>query len=347
MKKFLIAALATTTMTSAAQAGVLNLDLRADYNATTYDKSTQPDQSKFAFKTGRLDYLGNATQDLSFRVRLAFNKSANQQVDTAQTAVEYAFLTHKMSEMFALSVGRFNTEFGGFEGATSGADLYMLSQFYTGRGPAGALGGGNLGTTDLLYMTGAKGTFTFGGHNLHILATNESETLAGPTATQNTMMMGAIWRGTWTEDKAFMTNLSYHTLNGPTDGDKHQFMTAGLMWNAKPVSVQLDYLMSEAKLDSGDKDTVTSIVGKLAYSGWEQWTPRLEVQSSEEKREIGGAQTNKFMGYGAVLEYKPYTDTNFRYHLAYNNVKQEPETGDDITSQEVVLGARLMADFLK
>ncbi|MGE9744951.1 porin [Bdellovibrio bacteriovorus] len=349
MKKFLIAALATTTMTSAAQAGTLNLDLRADYNSTTYDESSQPDVSKFYFKTGRLDYMGKATEDLSFRVRLAFNKSATQLVDSAQTAVEYAFLTHKMSDVFALSVGRFNTEFGGFEGATSGADLYLTSQFYTGRGPDGALGGANLGTSDLLYMTGAKGTFTFGGHNVYLMMTNESDnaTAVGPTSTQNTTMAGAVWRGAWTEDKALMTNLSYHTMNGPSDGDKHQFMTAGVMWNAKPAMVSVDYLMSEAKLDAGEKDTVTSIVAKFAYTGWEQWTPRLEFQTSEEKLEIGGEATNKFVGYGAVLEYKPYTDTNFRYHLAYANVKEEPEAGDDITSQEVVLGARLMADFLK
>ncbi|MFV8248298.1 porin [Bdellovibrio bacteriovorus] len=350
MKKFLIAALATTTMTSAAQAGTLNLDLRADYNSTSYDESALKDFSKFYFKTGRLDYSGKATEDLSFRVRLAFNKSATQlSTDSAQTAVEYAFLTHKMSDMFALSVGRFNTEFGGFEGATSGADLYLTSQFYTHSGPNGALGGENYGTSNLLYMTGVKGTLTFGDQNVYLMATNEKEDEAlagGETFDQNTSMMGIVWRGGWME-KALMTNLSYHTMNGAASGDKHQFMTAGVMWNAKPVMFSLDYLMSEAKLDAGEKDTVTSIVAKFAYTGWEQWTPRLEVQSSEEKLEIGGEATNKFIGYGAVLEYKPYTDTNFRYHLSYNNVKEEPEAGDDITSQEIVLGARLMADFLK
>ncbi|AFY00157.1 porin [Bdellovibrio bacteriovorus] len=349
MKKFLIAALATTTMTSAAQAGTLNLDLRADYNSTSYDESPLQDFSKFYFKTGRLDYQGKATEDLSFRVRLAFNKSATQlATDSAQTAVEYAFLTHKMSEMFALSVGRFNTEFGGFEGATSGADLYLTSQFYTMSGPAGALAGDNFGTANLLYMTGVKGTLTFGDQNVYIMATNEKadEGAAGAAFDQNTSMMGIVWRGGWME-KALMTNLSYHTMNGVASGDKNQFMTAGVMWNAKPMMFSLDYLMSENKLDAGDKDTVTSIVAKFAYTGMEQWTPRLEFQTSEEKREIGVEETNKFIGYGVVVEYKPYTDTNFRYHLSYNNVKEEPETGDDITSQEIVLGARLMADFLK
>ncbi|UXR65312.1 OprO/OprP family phosphate-selective porin [Bdellovibrio bacteriovorus] len=323
-----------------------------------YRDSALKDFTKFYFKTGRLDYQGKATDDLSFRVRLAFNKDATTGVDSTQTAVEYAFLTHKMSDMFSLSVGKVNSDIGGFEGATSGADLYLTSQFYTLKGPNGDLAtraataagtGHNIGTTDLLYMTGVKGTFTFADQNITLLATDEATPVraSGVAAEQNSSLMGAIWRGAFM-DKAFMTNLSYHTMNGPADGDKHQLMAAGVMWNANPWMFSADYLMSEFKEDaSGDKDTVTSIVAKFAYSGWEKWTPRLEFQTSEEKIEIGGTATNKFIGYGAVLEYKPYTDTNFRYHLAYNNVKEEPETGDDITSQEIVLGARLMADFLK
>lgn len=348
MKKFLIAAIATT-VASTAHAGSLNLDLRADYNSTTYTDSSQKDFTKFYFKTGRLDYQGKANDDLSFRVRLAFNKDATRlNTDSAQTAVEYAFLTHKMSEYFSLSAGRFNTEFGGFEGATSGADLYLTSQFYTRKGPNGNLAAGVFGTADLLYMTGVKGTFTFGDQSIHVLGTNEKFKEAATPMDQNQSMYGAIWRGAFME-KALMTNLSYHTMNGPADGDTNQFMAAGVMWNSKPVMVSLDYLMSEFKEDaSGDKDTVTSIVAKFAYSGWEQWTPRLEVVSSEEKLETAGTVTNKFMGYGAVLEYKPYTDVNFRYHLAYNYQKEELDAGgDDPVSQEIVLGARLMADFLK
>lgn len=356
MKKFLIAVVATSTMASASQAGSLSLDMRADYNSTTYTDSSQKDFTKFYFKTGRLDYQGKAGEDLAFRARLAFNKDATPGVDASQTAVEYAFLTHKASDLVSISVGKFNTDFGGFEGATSGADLYLTSQFYTLRGPNGNLetraagAGTNLGTSDLLYMTGVKATLTFADQNVFLMATNESNVANanGPSTTQNTSLYGAVWRGAFM-DKAFMTNLSYHTLNGPVDGDRHQFATAGVMWNAKPVMFSADYLMSEFKEDaSGDKNTVTSIVTKVAYTGWEQWTPRLEFISSEEKIEIGGSKANKFMGYGAVLEYKPYTDTNFRYHLAYNNVTAQLDAGgDDPNSQEIVLGARLMADFLK
>ncbi|WP_415062335.1 porin [Bdellovibrio sp.] len=346
MKKFLIASLAMTAMAASAHAGSLSLDMRADYNSTTYkDTPTGKDSTKFYFKTGRLDYQGKATEDLSFRARLAFNKDgASKDPDKTQTAVEYAFLTHKMSDMFSLSAGKFNTEFGGFEGATSGADLYLTSQFYNTTGKSATL----LGTANLLYMTGVKGTISYEGQQFHLLATNEPDTKAGDVATQNSSMYGAVWRGAFME-KALNFNVSYHTLAGATKDDKHQFTAVGVMWNSSPMMVSVDYLMGEHKTDAtGFKDSMNSIVGKIAYTGFEQWTPRLEVVSSEEK--IGGTTdlTNKYMGYGVVAEYKPIKDTNFRYHVAYNNITSDLDgVTDKAIKDEVVVGARLMADFLK
>lgn len=344
MKSFLTTALAITAMTSAAHAGSLNLDMRADYNSTTYKDSATADSSKFYFKTGRLDYSGKAMDNLSFRARIAFNKSTTSGIDSSHAAVELAYLTHKMSDNFSLTAGKFNTEFGGFEGATSGADLYMTSPFYTPTGNATTL----LGTKDLLYMTGAKATLTFGGNQIHLMATNETDTKAGPVATQNSNMYGVTWKGAFME-KALNFTLSHHMMAGPVKDDKHAYSAAGVMWNSAPVAVSVDYLMGEFKTDStGFKDSLTSIVAKLAYTDLEGITPRIEFASSEEK--IGGAtdKTNKYTTIGAVVEYKPYNDVNFRYHLAYNNTKSALDgVAKDAIKDEVVVGARIMADFLK
>ncbi len=297
-----------------------------------------------------MDYQGKALEDLSFRVRLSFVKAGTTQApEGAQQALEYAYLNHKMSDFFSLTIGKFNTEFGGFEGAANGADLYLTSEYYTRTGPNGALAANVLGTKDLLYMTGVKATFSFEGQQVHLMGTNEASdgTSAGPTGTQNSQLYGIDWKGAFLE-KALNFNLSYHTMAGPTKDDKHQFVAAGVMWNSSPVMASVEYLSTEFKSDAAGKtDSLHSIVGKIAYTGMDQWTPRVEVISTEEKLEIAGAGTNKYMGFGVVAEYKPYTDTNFRYHIAYSNVKETPEAGDDITKQEVVLGARLYADFLK
>ena len=47
------------------------------------------------------------------------------------------------------------------------------------------------------------------------------------------------------------------------------------------------------------------------------------------------------------MEFKPITDVNFNYHLAFNDTKLELENGTTAKRQEVVAGVRFMADFLK
>ncbi|MNL31201.1 hypothetical protein D3C87_1529770 [compost metagenome] len=53
------------------------------------------------------------------------------------------------------------------------------------------------------------------------------------------------------------------------------------------------------------------------------------------------------MGYGLVAEYAPKKEETFRYHIAVNQVTEMPDAGDDITRTEVLVGTRLLADFLK
>lgn len=344
MKNIFNCVLGLLLLSSASHAGSLNLDMRADYSSVTNTDLNTPDQTRFYFKTGRLDYIGKANEDISFRVRWTFNKDTSRQVDEVHQGIELAYLTQKFNDHFSLTAGKFNTDFGGFEGGTSGADLYMLSQFYRASGRSPNL----LSTSELLYLTGAKATFTHGEQLLHIMATDEPDKKAGEPKEQNSNMFGIVYRSLFLE-KSLGFNLSYHFLPGASKDDKHQFTTIGLLWDSAPVRITVDYLMNEFKADAtGYKDSVNSLVAKVSYTGWEFWTPRIGFISSEET--IGGNidKTNRYTGYEAIFEYKPYKETNFRYHLAYNNMKS---TGDDYpqdgTREEVIAGARLMADFLK
>lgn len=344
MKRIFKYALGFLLISVTGYAGTVNLDMRADYSSVTNTDLGTPDQTRFYFKTGRLDYIGKVNEDLSFRVRWTFNKDTNRQVDNVQQGIELAYLTQKLSDRFSLTAGKVHTEFGGYEGGTSGADLYMLSQFYSASGKSLNL----LSTSELLYMTGAKGTLNYQDQVLHILATDEPDKKAGDTKEQNSTMFGAIYRGLYL-DKSLGLNLSYHFLPGPSKDDKHQFTTVGVLWDSSPVKVTVDYLMNEYKQDStGYKDSLNSLVAKVAYTAWEKWTPRIAFISTEETIGAASDKTNRYTGYEAVFEYKPYKDTHFRYHVAYNNMKS---TGDDFpkdgTREEIIVGARLMADFLK
>lgn len=347
MKKILLVILAIF-ITTAAQGGQLNLEVRTDYNSKTYENSAEADTTRFFFKTGRFDFQGQASENLSFRLRFAFTKDTTRvSPDSAQPAVDYAFVTHQMTESFALTAGKFNTDVGGFEGGSSSADLYLTSEAYSRTGPRGPLTASVMGTSDILYMTGVKGIFSLKNQEIHILATNETSSGAGATATQNSSLMGAIWRGNVLE-KSLRLNLSYHTMKGPAVDDLYQFAAVGFLWRGDILVAQMDLLNYEFKDGAASKkDSLTSVVGKINYTGWEKWIPRFELTSSEEKIEISSSTKNKFLGLGAVLEYLPYSDAHFRYHIAYNRVEEQPEVGDNITRQEVFLGIHLIADFLK
>ncbi len=349
MKKLVTLFATILAMTPVAFAGSLNLDTRVDYQSINYNTEVgQPNYSHFYFKTGRLDYKGKVNDDLSFRVRWAFNKDSSGKSVRENTfsAVELGYITQKMSDVFSLSVGKYNTEFGGWEGATSSPDLYLTSEFYTGKGVNGSnLADTTLNASDLRYMTGAKAQFTFADQNIWLMTANadKDEVDGAGKFQQNYTMNGLAWKGGFL-DKALNFAASYHMMNR-SENDKYAFMAAGIKWDAKPIYASLDYLVSAH--ETTGTDNLTSIVGKLAYTGMENWIPRLEVTSSEEKQEIGVNQTTKFMGYGAVLEYVPSTENVFRYHAAYNMTTEEPPTGNNKERTEFVVGARLMADFLK
>lgn len=356
MIKFLITALAVSMLTSMAH-GSINLDFRADYNSTEYkdDADTIPGSARFYLKTGRIDYKGKLNEDLSFRARWAFNKNATVATkDNTTTAIELAYLEHKFNDSFSLQLGKVNSEIGGFETGTSSADLYLTSENYT-RSTISRATPSTLTNLQVLYMTGVKGTFNFEGQNIHVLLTDNTSdtTSAAPSgatiSNQNRGMMGLAWKGSFLE-KTLGTVLSYYEAspNGGNGDDKHTWISGGVKYDMSPVTAYIEYHSANYKDGaSGDNNTLTSIVFKAAYTGFEEWTPYIEYFNSEDKREIGTATTDKYNGYGFVAEWAPKKENTFRYHLAYNIVNEELEEGTKYTKNEFVVGARLMADFLK
>lgn len=352
---------------SAHAANTLGYDFRGDWQSVDYnDEAARPDFTRFYLKTGRLYFKGSVNDRFSYDLRWGFYKPAvdtaapaNSARDSLNSSVEYASITDKMSDWFSLTLGKVNAEIGGFEGASSGADLYMVSPYYQ-HSAVKALDGKNVGinqsgSSNILYSSGAKGDFTFADtqHIYLMVLNNITDSTEGGSFNQNRGLLGITWKGGFM-DKALTGLLSYHVVN-PQNGDKddqHQFMSAGVKYDDANWVGSLEYNMTEYKDGaSGKKDSVFAAIAKFGYK-LDAWTPRLELFTSEEKTEtLAENGTNKFMGYGAVLEYKP-TPENVRYHLAVNNITSSPfatstRSDKDQTRMEIVLGARLYGDFLK
>ncbi len=363
--------LATTLSTGAYAANSIGYDFRGDYNSTSYNEAAQlPGYQKLHLKTGRLYFKGTLNERVSYELRWGFYKPSVESVNTTtgvpsnasrdglNSSIEYANITDKMSDMFSLQLGKLSSDIGGLDGATSGADLYMVSPNYAHSAVTTLSVGKNLGfnqsgANNLLYTTGAKGDFAFSPEqHLYLVFSNnvgDSVDTAGKF-NQNRGLMGVIWKGSFME-KALSAIASYHEISpqgAATDpGNKHSFYSAGVKYDDPQWLGSLDYTTTDYKDGaSSNKDTLWSAVAKF---GWKMdaWTPRLELFTAEEKIGITAPyDTNKYMGYGAIVEYKP-TPENFRYHLAYNSITTKPQTGSDQIKSEIVLGARLFGDFLK
>lgn len=372
MKNKLLALFGLLALSTAAHANTLDYDFRGDWTSLDYNDAainnasapTVQDNTRFYLRVGRLQYKGNLNDRFSYVGRLAFNKAStdtgvnNAKRDQLNASVEYAFITDKMSDMFSLTLGKFYTEIGGIEGATSGADLYSVSPNYSHVGTKTLLGK-NIGVNEggsknILYMAGAKGIFTFAEtQNVILVAANNigaDPVDSNGAFNQNRGLMGVIWRGGFM-DKTLTGTLSYHeaspqTATGNKD-DKDTFISAGLKYESNWVG-SIEYNTTEYKDGaSGNKDTLWSGILKVGYK-WDQWTPRLEFITSEEKSEIAALGTTKVGVIGAILEYKP-TAENVRYHIALASTTQKPPSGggDDMTRMDITLGARLYGDFLK
>lgn len=366
MKKFLMATLATTAMAASAHAGSISYDFRGDYQSQDYNNAaiagTKQDTSKFYFKIGRVDFKGNLNDDTSYRLRWGFYSTPTYTTrDNVNTQIQLAYVTQKLGAGFSLTLGKMASQIGGFEAATSGADLYLTSQAYTSTlGGVGHLY--NTGAANILYMTGARAEYNFADtQTIGIMAFNPAQdhTTGGNFDQEAANAFGIVYQGAFV-DKALGIMASYHELYGTNTGatsvaastadDKSDIWGVGIKWDTTPILLQLDYVGQNAKYASGT-DKMTSFIFKAAYTGWENWTPRIEVTNDEQKLETASAQapvgTNKYMGYGAVVEYKPRKDDIFRYHVAYSYTKLSPDSGSDQTRQEIVVGTRLLGDFLK
>ena len=354
-----------------AQAGSLSLDLRADMNSTNYNEKAElgnagisddtSDFTKFYIQTGRLDYKGKLNDDTSFRLRWRFagkDQGAMSKRDSANSTLDYAYVDHKISDMFSITAGKISGAVGAFEGSTSGADMYFTSEAYNG---TSFLNSGTrlVGFTNNLYTTGVQGTFSMAGQDLMVQSTNSDNSIGRSSSvgngdvlensklSQNKTMTGVIYKGAFLE-KTLNVILSNHFQNFNSD-TKTDLTAFGLQYKTEELTAMVEYFVNKYKSLSGTStlnDQLTSTVVTVKYT-LGQWTPVLKFSSSEEKLDGTTEVKNKYTSYGAAVEFKPKAEDNFRYHIAYNSRTMKPDGSDDKSMQEVMVGMKILADFLK
>lgn len=343
MKKLLIV-MAAIAAASTSFAGKLNLDARVDSDSATYNTdSGLPGYQKYYLQTGRIDWNGTANEDLSYRVRLRFNKNQGtvNTRDSLNDTVDMAYFANKMSDL-TLTLGKFDLDTAGFEGATTGADLYFNSQAYS-----------DAKVSNTRYATGVKGAYAFGDHSLTLGHTNPGtdETLGGSFAQSNGVAF-FVYKGALLE-KALKLMASYHTSHKAYDKDATTSQTnLGVKYEQAAWFASLDLNMHAAKnYTTADKtDTLSSYVLNGGYNINDSMAVKAKYEMSNKLVNTNATTETKtaYTGMGLAFEYKPIADTNFRYHVAYTSLGSKVDGATASPNEShVVLGARLLADFLK
>ncbi len=177
-------ALAALLTSTSAMAGSISYDFRFDNKSTTWNDdaaalgnptgatpttATVASNNRFELKTGRVDFKGKLSDQLEYRLRWRFDRTQTVAgADAIGAHVDLASITHHAAENVGVTVGKYATEVGGWEGQAPG-DYYVLSETYSGFGKTNlgiATGSPTLTNASALYLSGVRVDYGMGDHSL-------------------------------------------------------------------------------------------------------------------------------------------------------------------------------------
>ena len=332
MKKMItLAALAAISTSASAFDYKFNLEGRADFissitkTTATGGATTEAHTNSFASNLIRLNMMGNINDTLSYRMRYRFNQvPVGTARDSSTTSLDYLYVDHKNS-LFTTRFGKTNwAEAYGRESFISSTDLFLATAAYSAYNT-------NIGN----YRFGVSGTMTILETHKLTLAISNPNTAVTDTAgeTKNTSLAYAAHYSSVMFDKMFQPTLSYTLAH--QDGDTGRpagdstMMAAGFRSEVAGFIVDADWKRFEKENDTtavatnatANGDT-TSIFANVAYN-FNEFTPFVQYANDKFEGQSTIANNNDKNTYVGGVMYKPYTDVNFRYHLAYSMSKQE------------------------
>lgn len=353
MKKMItLAALAAISTSASAFDYKFNLEGRADFissNTKTTAQAgttTEVKQNGFGSSTNliRLNMMGNINDTLSYRMRYRFNQEGTPTSrDSSTTALDYLYVDHKNS-FFTTRFGKTNwAEAYGRESFISSTDLFLSTAAYTAYND-------NIGN----YRFGVSGTYTFLDTNKLTLAISNPNKTATDTGTvqKNTSLAYAAHYSSVLFDKMFQPTLSYTLAKQDADAQAarlaadYTMMAAGFRSEVVGLVIDADWkqFKREKIATAGADDKTTSIFANVSYA-INEFSPFVQYANDKFSDELAAATAEYSKNtYVAGVMFRPYTDVNFRYHLAYSMSKQEFDastaTNKEVKDNRVIFGIK-------
>lgn len=292
-----------------------------------------------------MSLTGNINENLTYKFRYRFNKTeaTNTTRDNSTKSLDHLYVDHKNS-IFTTRFGKTNwAEAYGRESFISSTDLLIASDAYTAYNS-------NIGT----YRFGVSGTYTFLDTNKITLAiSNPNPELTDTTAAtaanekKNTALAYAVHYSSVLFDKAFQPTLSYTTAKQDNDvkSAKNTMMAAGFRTEAVAnlvVDADWKQFKAESQTNGGVDTKTSSIFANVAYN-INEWSPFVQYINDKVKG-AANAEYKKNSVVGGVM-WKPFADTNFRYHLAYTNVNKKFDVAANGKVKDNIITFGIKADL--
>jgi hypothetical protein len=354
MRSLIVKSLTLVLFGSLALAGKINLDARTELESySSNDALGKPAYSVFKMNRFKIDFQGALGEANSFRLRidpLKIDSSSGSSAvkgkrDGVSSYVDFGFITHKIDDTWNVTMGKYITSMGGAEGMNNPGDIYL-------RSTAGEE------IAAVYWPTGAQFQGVFGDHKLNINVANLTEDVYDNVTSKNlsstSHMMGFTYMGKLSEG-TILPNISYHTEDFKNTANARKitrnYIAVGAKFLVSDFEIEADALNNTRKYDnqgSGDSiDTLSAVL--LARYKLEASSVHLKYESTGYKIATGSDTATKtdITGMTLAYEFKPVKDDNWRAHVAATQKNSKAENLNATTENKVMIGMRIIADFLK
>lgn len=315
-----------------------------DINGTV-DQNEDGTNTKFTNNTLRLNFAGDLTDMTSYRFRFRPGRAADDtDIDGFNGAVDYAYLTHEVSDNFAVRGGKFFwLGHCGREGDYNGQDVYLFSSACDGPD----------------YKTGFGLMPMFGGHTFVLSVVNGSDETEDNHANVG---FGISWYGDFggtvmpiayygtqpnTEQKNPTTGVTLATGEATTD----TYMGGGVRVDFGLGFVEADYIdktvEGRATNNATDEKTTSYAFAARARLMNGSLQPHVKYTIDQfDDDDSNDATTDSWdrQAYSVALEYYPemYKENgvDWRVHLVYTNKDYtfDRDNKDDFTETQILFG---------
>jgi hypothetical protein len=297
----------------------INLIDRTDFRANIYDDSSgQQSNNQFDIQYLRVDFKGNLADDVKYRLRLRLDKTTiKDPAKGVSDFANYAYIEPKFNDMFSLRFGKLWTYQGGWEIDNSTSDVYLLS-----------------GMDEIVssYGLGVDPILSVAGQQFHLVVTN-SGVGYGSDATKNRFLnYGVAYQGMVADLVQPMLSWQLMPKTGWSKGVS--VWAVGAKVDPKPIGGELDL---QGSSDAGTKEDLVSVSGTFRFNGG-AFRPQLKFFYDMHSND--GTDEGTVLGFAPAVEYFPWTDREFRIHLAYTGKETSPKGGTSTYDQQVFLGIK-------